>query len=665
MSRKLLTRKWKYLIVMSLGIMVFVTVIPSCAAISSSKLDALVNVSKTEQKSAVSDSQSLENIIDNLPSAKEIRAMPLAAHPHLLASEERFREIKEQIKTNETMKQWYQKLKWQANFFIRDKKEPRYQVIVPGQLLPVSQRLVERVSTLALVYLLENDQLYLDKVWQELIAAAQFPDWNPSHFLDTAEMTYAFAIGYDWLYKRWNEEQKLLLRNTILNKGLQPALNAYKQGERWTEVENNWNQVCNGGIGIGALAILEEYPQTASRVLYEALKRLPNAMQHYAPDGGWEEGIHYWHYATFYNTLILAALNTAVGTDFELSKIPGFADTGFFPVYMTNPFGLPFNFADGKYRNINAPELFWLSKQFDRPVYAKYQKKYATPEVMDLVWYEPNLNFAKFSEKLSLDKYFRTTQIVSMRSNWEDSQGIFVGFKAGDNQASHGNLDLGTFVLDALGNRWAVELGPDSYNLPGYFDKNRQRWTYYRMRAEGQNTLVINPDGSPDQNIDAEARVVRINFQPTKAYAITDLTPAYYPDVRKLNRGIALENQRNQVLIQDEIKADSPVDVFWFMHTNANIEISEDGQSAILSQNGAKLAAKLLGEGKYRFTQMDAKPLPTSPMPQEQTENTDVKKLAIKLKAVTDNQLAVLFIPLSEGQTLPHQLPKVKSLARW
>jgi hypothetical protein len=640
-------------------------VIPSCAAISSSNSDALVNVSKTEQKSAVSESKSLESIIENLPSAEEIRAMPLAAHPRLLASEERFAEIKEQIKTDETMRDWYQKLKWKANFFVRDTNEPRYEVIAPGELLPVSQRLVERVSTLALVYLLENDQIYLDKVWQELMVAAQFPDWNPSHFLDTAEMTYAFAVGYDWLYDQWSEEQKFLLRNTILNKGLQPALDGYNQQERWTEVENNWNQVCNGGIGVGAIAILEEYPQIASRVLYEALKRLPNAMQHYAPDGAWKEGIHYWHYATFYNTLILAALDTAIGNDFELSKIQGFADTGFFPIYLTNPFGLPFNFADGKYRKINAPELFWLSKKFYRPAYVQYQKKYATPEVMDLVWYEPTLNLVKSSEKLSLDKYFRAAQIVSMRNNWQDSQGIFVGFKAGDNQASHGNLDLGTFVMDALGTRWAIELGPDSYNLPGYFDKNRQRWKYYRIRAEGQNTLVIDPDSDPDQNINAEAKVIRFNSKPKKVYAIADLTPAYSPDVRQFYRGIALENQRHQVLIQDEIKADSPVDVFWFMHTNANIEISEDGQSAILSQDGVKLEAKILGQGEYHFTQMDAKPLPTSPMPQEQATNVDVKKLAIKLKAVTDSQLAVLLIPLSEDRAIPNQLTKVKSLARW
>ena len=43
---------------------------------------------------------------------------------------------------------------------------------------------------------------------KELRAAAAFPDWNPSHFLDTAEMTHAFAIGYDWLYEGLGPEAR-------------------------------------------------------------------------------------------------------------------------------------------------------------------------------------------------------------------------------------------------------------------------------------------------------------------------------------------------------------------------------------------------------------------------------------------------------------------------
>ena len=40
-----------------------------------------------------------------------------------------------------------------------------------------------------------------------------------------------------------------------------------------------------------------------------------------------------------------------------------------------------------------------------------------------------------------------------------DAEALFIGFKAGDNRVNHSHLDLGTFVLDALGQRWAIDLG--------------------------------------------------------------------------------------------------------------------------------------------------------------------------------------------------------------
>jgi hypothetical protein len=65
--------------------------------------------------------------------------------------------------------------------------------------LSASRQVLDRVRTLALVSRFYGDRRYSNRAWQELEAAAAFPDWNPSHFLHTAEMTHAFALGYDWL----------------------------------------------------------------------------------------------------------------------------------------------------------------------------------------------------------------------------------------------------------------------------------------------------------------------------------------------------------------------------------------------------------------------------------------------------------------------------------
>jgi hypothetical protein len=256
-----------------------------------------------------------------------------------------------------------------------------------------------------------------------------------------------------------------------------------------------------------------------------------------------------------------------------------------------------------------------------------------------------------------LDRYFRNAEVVTMRSGWNDRDAIFIGFKAGDNKANHSNLDLGTFVLDALGCRWAVDLGADNYNLPAYF--GNKRWTYYRMRAEGHNVLIVNPGTEPDQDPTAAARITHVQSRPDSAFALADLTPAIARHARKFERGIALVG-RKQVLVQDEVRANQPVQAWWFMHTPAQIEVGGDGASAVLSQSGKTMTARILAPPGAKFEVMDARPLTTSPNPDGQNQNQGIRKLAVHLENVTDLRLAVLLTPTTVGDS-----PKVKPFVEW
>jgi Heparinase II/III-like protein len=651
---------WKYFVSLLLGSLIFVSLIPSCTTRSSSHVFTPVKENKAQESQELifSQTKSLAEIVANLPTAAEIRAMPLAPHPRLLASEERFAEIKEQIKTDEVMREWHKKLLEKAEVFIRDDDLPEYEVLKTRRLLATSQRVQRQVSIFALLYRLEHDQRYLDKVWQELSTAAKFPDWNPSKFLDTAEMTVAFAIGYDWLYPYWNETQKSIIRNAIIDKSLKPALEDYSNNEWWTTIEHNWNQVCNGGIILGSLAVIDKQPETASQSLYESLQRLPKAMQHYAPDGAWSEGISYWHFGTLNNTLALSALSTAFNTDFDLAKIFGFAQTGWFPIYMTGAFGLTFNFGDAKDYRIRAPELLWLANKFNIQAYADYQKIFAAPEAIDLIWYRPKLN-TQFSQNVSLNKHFGGVDVVTMRNKWNDPAGVFVGFKAGDNQASHGNLDIGTFVLDALNVRWAIDLGRENYNIPGYFDLEDKRWDFYRVRSEGQNTLVIDPDQEPGQKLKAKGTITYFSDNPLNPSVVADLTPAYNSKVSRLSRAMSI-TEKKQIVIQDKIEAKELVDILWFMHTQAEIEIARDGKTAMLYQDGVRLFAQILTPIQdYEFRIEAAQPLASSPQVQGQDHNTGIKKLTVSIKQVSKAKITIVFTPLKESQSIPRQLPRI------
>jgi hypothetical protein len=598
----------------------------------------------------------------NVPEADTILSTLKTEHPRLLVSREGFQRLRQRVQTDSQLKAWYEALQREAEKTLAAPPS-KYEIPDGKRLLATSRRVLGRVSALALLYRLDERPEYLERAWTELEAAAAFKDWNPSHFLDTAEMTAAFALGYDWLYAELGDARRQTLRTAMLEMGLKPGLASYR-GEQpygwWKGARHNWNQVCNGGLIMGALALGDEPPAECREIVKSGLESLKLSMSEFAPDGAWPEGPGYWGYATDYNVMLLASLESALGTDFGFSGYEGFSETGTFPTYISGPFGRSFNFADAGEGTVRAPQLFWLATKFGRPLYAWYQQQVARPEPLDLVWF-PEAASAVDINAFPLDRYFRGTEVVSMRSAWGDKSAVFVGFKAGSNSANHSNLDLGSFVLDALGQRWIVDLGADNYNLPGYF--GGQRWTYYRMRAESHNTLVLNPGTEADQGPKAVAKIVRFESKPERAFAIADLTPAYKTHATSVRRGVALLD-RGAVLIQDEVQTEKPTEVWSFLHTLAAVELSDDGRTATLVLMDAKLKAELLSPPGAAFEVLDARPLPTSPDPKGQKDNKGIRKLAVHVSGATELRLAVLLTP-ADGKPRAVSAAELRPLQDW
>lgn len=573
-------------------------------------------------------------------------------HPRLLITPMRLDGIRTQLaEQREPMTSWFKELRDDANDLLKAPPS-KYEIPDGLRLLSTSRRVLQRIETLGLVYLLETNKAHLDRAWLELEAAANFTNWNPRHFLDTAEMTRAFAEGYDWMYHAWTPEQRKVLVGAIVKHGFEPALSIYRGKRGWARAHHNWNQVCNGGMGMGALAVGDVEPELSRAILHSALESLPLAMKEFAPDGAWNEGPGYWSYATAYNVAILDALDTALGTDFGLSQIEGFSETGLFPIYITGATGRTFNYADGGDHGIQAPQISWFGGKFHQPVLGWHHRQPHSASALDLLWFCDQWRTPEVA-KLPLDRYFRAAEVVTMRSAWQDRRAWFVGFKAGDNKANHSHLDLGSFVLDQGGVRWGTDLGAENYNLPGYF--GNQRWTYYRLRAEGNNTLVINPGAEPDQDPTAATTITQFKTSADKAFAIADLTPAYAKrGVEAVHRGVGLF-ERKSVLIQDEIKAATPAEVWWFMHTSAEIKVNDAGDGATLRERDRTLHARIISPVGARFDVLPATPLPTSPNPEKQNPNATTRKLAVHLKGIQKATLAIKFSdePVSAAAVVP------------
>jgi len=600
------------------------------------------------------------------------------AHPRLFLHEADLPALKHAIATDPFVKDQFEALRAYADHLLTVPPDVYFIGGVEHTLLDTSRDMESRVFALAGVYRITGDKRYADRATQEMLAAAAFPDWYPTHFLDTGEMTATLGLGYDWLYSVLSPADRATIKNAIATKGIDPWLDRIKSGDAVHHEHNNWNQVCNGGESIGALAIGDEEPVRAAAILDHAHQAIADIMKLFAPDGGFEEGPTYWLYATAYNLMYIDALDTALGTDFGISKAPGFDLTGDYHIQADGPTYLLSNFGDAGMGGASpTAQMFWFARRFNKPFYAAHERDIArvnalsapmshTPHgekadtrtagrgrfaLMLLLWsaQQSQLPAANVNAQLPLVQSFARVDQAYLRSAWGDPNAWYIGFKGGDAHASHGHLDLGSFVMDALGQRWASDLGPDSYGLPGYFGP--KRWSYYRMRTEGHNTLTI--DGQ-NQDLDSKASLTATGTKGSTLYAIADLTQTYKGKLTSWNRGVALLDKQ-RMLVQDEFAPTAPVDVVWNLHTFAKVDIAKDGRSATLTQNGAILTARILSPAGAQFSTVATQP----PPPQE--PNPGLTNLVIPLaKQSAAQTIAILFTQSGDNAT-----PQIKPLSAW
>lgn len=216
-----------------------------------------------------------------------------------------------------------------------------------------------------MAYHLTRERRFAERAAREMCAVSDFSDWNPSHFLDVAEMTLALAVGYDWLYDMLDDEQRLKIRSAIIEKGIKPS---FSGRHWWITGKNNWNQVCHAGMVAGALAVADSEPELAEKTILRAIRNLPRSMKaSFSPNGAYPEGPTYWGYGTEFTVVLLALLEGAFGQDFGLSEIPGFSVTGDFVIASTAPTGELFNYADCGKRLGSSFAMHWLIRRFNRP----------------------------------------------------------------------------------------------------------------------------------------------------------------------------------------------------------------------------------------------------------------------------------------------------------
>lgn len=481
--------------------------------------------------------------------------------------------------------------------------EPPVERIKEGKrLLAISRIALKRIFYLSYAYRMTGDEKFARRAEQEMLAVSRFSDWNPTHFLDVGEMVMALAIGYDWLYDQLQPETRQLVSEAIVKKGFDAAKNT--RNAWFYTAKNNWNSVCNSGLVYGALALFDDIPERSKGILEKCMETNPQAMVGYGPDGGYPEGFGYWGYGTSFQVMLIAALESAFGTDNGLSQAPGFMDSARFMQFMTAPGGDCFCFSDSPVEAECNMMMFWFAgKKKD----------------LSLLWLErlyldkPDMSFAEdrllpslmvFCSQLDLKKIGAPsrnfwlnqgdTPVFIYRSGWNSKKDSYLGVKGGSPSTSHAHMDAGSFIFERDGVRWAMDLGMQSYitlESKGVdlwnMSQNGQRWDVFRLSNLAHNTLTVN----------GERHLVK-SFAPlTRSYqskrqkgAEVDLSGVFANSLKKSIRTVMLD-EKDHLEVTDLLETgEKEATVSWIMVTPAEarmigknqIELTKDGRRMLL-----------------------------------------------------------------------------------
>ena len=503
------------------------------------------------------------------------------------------------------------------------------------------------LPTVAFAYQITGNSKYVEFAYDWMLALTKWIHWGPGYFLNCAEAAASFGIAYDWLYDGFVAKGYDV---DTLSKGFHELTvhdgyvssngkfcehpRSLGDGSIYNTSTNNRNAVCTSGMVIASLALfdyLEGEGRTAqfNEAIYLVGNNMMNLAEYglgeYAPDGSYIESASYWAYGTNAFFKFVMALDSATGSDYGFMDTWGIDKTCYYACQIASSDGIIWNYHDGGGDGVTSSSALGRvdSAMFnfvgaylgDPGIVALRQEHlkrgYANVSLYDVIYYPFDTTFEKV--ELPLDYHMQGIEAFVSRDSWEKGA-MYTGIMGGLNDCSHGQVDSGNFIYHNKGIVWFMDLGSDEYNAFEYFGASRYK--YYRCNSEGQNlVLMATTDSNGLENgqlTSAGGKITQTFENEHGSYALLDNTKVYGNAVYVARRGILVTNDRQTVVIQDEISIVKVETLYWVAHTAESIEIDDSGRVAYLTStdsdgNQYTLRAALVAERRsLKFEVHDA-----------------------------------------------------------
>lgn len=569
----------------------------------------------------LTSAQKLENPI----SIEYIKNNIRKESPRLVLNEKIEKNLKNKLNSDPVIQNVYKAIKLEAE---RVFDKPIINLDIPleersqDNQLDISRDMLNRINMLTMVYRIEKDSRILNRINEEVIAACNFPSWNPKHFLDVSEMSLAISIAIDWTENDLPVSTVELAKNALIEKGINPSWPENGKQPHWISSHSNWNQVCNTGMIAASIVIAEINPELAAKTIQRSLNSIPLALDSYGPDGVYPEGATYWRYGTSFSAVTVAMLESAFGSDFGIFNYPGFKESAVFRKLCNAPSGLLYNYGDcGARTALNGDvTLAWFASKTGNKSFFEKDKFMQAPEKMTdlsnlagiaLVW------MALYEEKDEMEmptewKGDGLNPVVFFTGGENDPNQYYFGGKGGKGKVGHGNLDAGSFVFELYGERWSVDLGKMHHY--GVIERTGfklwescqecDRWKLINKNNFGHSTISVD-----NQLHVADGKTTITDFKSgEKPEATLDMTATFKGQLKSATRRFKKDSPISLIIEDDLVLLDETKWITWQFMTQADIELIKGG--AILKQGGKSVKLEILSHPEFTPSVVSLDPPP-------------------------------------------------------
>lgn len=661
------------------------------------------------------------------PSAVDfVRSAP-KSRPRLVQNAQGWASLKDMVAKDPVAQKMLDTLKKNGEFLLA-KPEMSYIYLADGRGVNPGSQTLFRIALLGALHFIDGDPKWRERGVREMVSVTDkaYGDWYPQR--DNAEVTkdhlIAGVLAYDWFKEGFNAEQIKHLREFIHQKGVD-VLVAHLKGEpppatakkvepgqappKDTKTpakpgkknDDDDEHITAEEVGMCAALIMtsicmaDDDPQLSKKALEGVGKTFAKGVMQFSPGGVWPEGLEAGDQALDDIILVLQTMRANGLSDFGLSMLEGVPSIGLARMHLTGPTGQIFNYGDVRSAQLSRRWITsWLSGVHGNPgvpttaaLPGKSAEGVNTAAFLDvagqMMYHNPQS--AGYGTPASSDFVAGGGEAAALRSAWDDPAAFYIAMKGGKNEIPTAQLDIGSFVLDAGGVRWGIELGTENDRVAGVkpaADRTK-RYGLYVEGTQGQNTLVFgggkdeekddkNTKKAPAnkykqqtptipgcQDLDAKAAFIGFNSSPEKGVAVLDMTDAYHK-AKSAHRGaMMVRGAQPYVLLQDDLVIKGTSDVDWQMHTKS--EIAASGTKATLTQGKATLTASLLSPAGAEFVVDDPPEKPPGDTQNRDLRKESIKVLKVKLKGVKGEQRIAVAFALGADTPAPPVVP----LTQW